>query len=673
MVPAERAAQSGATRPELGVLEWFEVGERARVERVVRELQELGVRHLRTGVSWADWYASGGEAWYGWLLPRLAAEFELLPCLHRTPPAHGLVPRVQSPPRRPRDFADFVDAFLNRFDDLFETLELWNEPSNLNDWDWRLDTAWHLFTEMIGDAANWARERGKTTVLGGMSPTDPNWLAQLGERGVLGLIDVVGVHAFPGSSTAVWEGWDAEVERVQEVLDRFCLPCRIWVTEAGFSTWRHDEVGQLRAFASALDAPVDRVYWCSAEDLAPERAARDGLHVDPRHYAFGLYEAGGRPKLLARVLADGGVPLVRRLAATPERARPAAGFSLVTGGAGFVGTNVVERLLREGKRVRVFDSLARPGAERNLLWLRSRYADDRLAIELGDLRDPLAVRRAVAGAAEVFHFAAQVAVTTSLDAPLHDFRVNLDGTVRLLEEVRRLPDPPFFLFTSTNKVYGSLDDVELERVDDRWEPVDPDIRAHGIDEERPLDFCTPYGCSKGAADQYVLDYAKSYGLPAVVFRMSCIYGPHQHGNEDQGWVAHFLIRVLEREPITIYGDGAQVRDILFVDDVVEAMLAARDRCHDLAGRAFNIGGGPENAVSLVEVVELIRHLTRQPAALRFAPERQGDQRYYVSDTSAFAEVARWQPAVGVDEGLEELYRWLTALREPATLALARGR
>jgi CDP-paratose 2-epimerase len=671
VVKAERPGENGFKSPELGVLEWFDVGERARVERVVQELRVLGVRHLRTGVSWADWHASGGEAWYDWLLPRLADEFELLPCLHRTPPSHGLEPRVQSPPRRPRDFADFVDAFLNRFDDLFETLELWNEPNNLNDWDWRIDTAWHLFTEMIGDAANWARERGKATVLGGMSPTDPNWLAQLAERGVLDLIDVVGVHAFPGSSTAFWDGWDAEVARVQAVLERFCLPCRIWVTEAGFSTWRNDEVGQLRAFASALEAPVERVYWCAAEDLAPEKAARDGLHVDPRHYAFGLYAADGRPKLLARLLEDGGAPRVRRLAATPERARPAARFSLVTGGAGFVGTNVVERLLREGRRVRVFDSLARPGAERNLLWLRSRYPDDRLAIELGDLRDPLAVRRAVAGAREIFHFAAQVAVTTSLDAPLHDFHVNAEGTVRLVEEARRLPEPPFVLFTSTNKVYGPLADVALERRGERWGPVDAAIREHGIGERRPLNFCTPYGCSKGAADEYVLDYAKSYDLPAVVFRMSCIYGPHQHGNEDQGWVAHFLIRTLARESVTIYGDGAQVRDILFVDDLVEAMLTARDHQDELSGRAFNVGGGPDNSVSLLELVHLIGDLTGRPPALRFAAERPGDQRYYVSDTSALREATGWRPAVGVEEGVEELYRWLTA-GERAPLAVARG-
>jgi CDP-paratose 2-epimerase len=495
------------TAPELGVLEWFRPGEHARVERVLRELDALGIRRLRTGVSWADWHTEGGEDWYAWLLPRLATEVELLPCLHHTPPSRGLVPKVTSPPRRPRDFADFLDQLCDRHGELFDTVELWNEPNNLNDWDWRLDPDWSRFCELHGDAANWARELGKRTVLGGMSPTDANWLRLLGARGVLRLIDVVGIHAFPGSWTCAWDGWTAEVATVQDVLDELGLPARIWITEAGFSTWRNDEVGQLQSFVDVLDAPVDRAYWYAAEDLAEERTACDGDHVDERHYHFGLHDSQGRPKLLARTLASGGTALARRLAHTAERPRPRRHepVTLVTGGAGFVGTNVVERLLREGRRVRIFDSLARPGSEQNLLRLRTAWDASVLSIELGDVRDPLAVRRAVTGVTEVFHFAAQVAVTTSLEAPLHDLTVNVDGTVRLLEELRRLPEPPFLLFTSTNKVYGSLPDVELVRDGDRWTPVDERIRAHGIGEDRPLDFCTPYGCSKGAADQYVLD------------------------------------------------------------------------------------------------------------------------------------------------------------------------
>jgi CDP-paratose 2-epimerase len=659
--------------PVLGSLEWFQLGERDRVERVCASLLRLGVRHLRTGISWADWHRGAvAEEWYGWLLPRLARDFELLPCVHHTPPSLGLVATTQSPPRRPRDYADFLDQLVDRFGHLFEHVELWNEPNNLNDWNWRLDPSWESFCELIGDAASWMRSRGKRVVLGGMSPTDPNLLALLAERGALGDVDVVGVHGFPGGWTTVWSGWQEEVRAVRATLDRFGLSARVWITETGYSTWRDDEVGQLRAFVDALEAPVERVYWYAAEDLDFARPACDGFHVDPRHYAFGLHDSAGRPKLLARTLAGDGVPLARRIAATgrsPSRRRPAQ--TLVTGGAGFVGTNVVERLLQEGRRVRVLDSLARPGSEQNLLWLQARHPD-RLSLELGDVRDRVALRRALRDVEEVFHLAAQVAVTTSLDDPLHDFQVNLGATVALLDELRRLPGPPRLLYTSTNKVYGSLADVPLAREGDRWQPVDPTLRARGVDELRPLGFCTPYGCSKGGGDQYVLDYATSFGVPAVVFRMSCIYGPHQHGNEDQGWVAHFLLSALERRPITIYGDGAQVRDILFVDDLVGGMLLATAAADRLAGTAFNIGGGPANTTSLLELLDLIEGLTGERPLVRFEDERVGDQRYYVSDSFRFRDATGWRPEVGVAEGVARLRRWLAARRPHRTLTRSAG-
>jgi CDP-paratose 2-epimerase len=332
--------------------------------------------------------------------------------------------------------------------------------------------------------------------------------------------------------------------------------------------------------------------------------------------------------------------------------------AVVTGGAGFVGTNLISRLVADGRKVVLFDNLSRPGVEENLAWIERTYGDA-VEIQLGDIRNRDAVRRAVAGAAEVYHLAAQVAVTTSLEAPHEDFRVNAEGTLTLLEELRRLKTPPFLLFTSTNKVYGSLSDLPLVRRGSRWEPADPAIREAGLSEERPLDFSTPYGCSKGAADQYVLDYAKTYGLPSVVFRMSCIYGPHQHGTEDQGWVAHFAVRALQGRPITLYGDGAQVRDILFVDDLVQAMLEARNAVADTAGRAFNMGGGPANAVSLLDVVELLSSLGAETAC-RFAIERPGDQRYYVANSSRFSELTGWVPRVPVEEGVERLHAWLTA-------------
>ena len=227
---------------------------------------------------------------------------------------------------------------------------------------------------------------------------------------------------------------------------------------------------------------------------------------------------------------------------------------LITGGAGFVGCNLADRLLREGRRVVLFDNLSRAGVERNLAWLRDTHGDAVHAV-VADIRDADSLADAVAGASQVFHFAAQVAVTTSLDDPAEDFEVNARGTLNVLEAIRRSDDPPPLVYTSTKKVYGGLDDVVLECDDRRYTPADRELASRGIGEDRPLDFHSPYGCSKGTADQYVLDYARSYGLQTVVFRMSCIYGPHQFGTEDQGWVAHFLIRALDGQPIVLYGDG----------------------------------------------------------------------------------------------------------------------
>lgn len=332
--------------------------------------------------------------------------------------------------------------------------------------------------------------------------------------------------------------------------------------------------------------------------------------------------------------------------------------NLITGGAGFVGTNVADRLLSDGERVVVLDDLSRPGVERNLQWLRTTHPD-RLQVVQGDIRDPDAVRRAARDADRVFHFAAQVAVTTSVDEPVHDYSVNLGGTVTLLEELRRRSDPPPLLFTSTNKVYGKLAGLQVERVDGRYEPADPEVREQGIGEHWPLQFASPYGCSKGGADQYVLDYAETYGMPNVVFRMSCIYGPHQCGNEDQGWVAHFLMQAHDGQPITLYGDGRQVRDVLYVDDLVDAMLLATSRVDRLAGRAFNMGGGPASTVSLLELLDLIGRLGDEPE-VRFGDWRVGDQRYYVSDTRRFAEATGWAPKVAPDEGVKLLHEWLTS-------------
>jgi CDP-paratose 2-epimerase len=341
----------------------------------------------------------------------------------------------------------------------------------------------------------------------------------------------------------------------------------------------------------------------------------------------------------------------------PRAGRQSSRPVLITGGSGFIGTNLAHRLLTAGQPVLLFDNLARPGVEQNLRWLRDSHGN-LVQVMVCDVRNTEAVHEAVRQACQVFHFAAQVAVTTSLTEPIEDFEVNARGTLNVLEAIRAQPSPPPLLFTSTNKVYGALDDVELRRRNLRYEPTDPMLRQTGIGETRPLDFHSPYGCSKGTADQYVLDYARTYGIPSIVFRMSCIYGAHQFGTEDQGWVAHFLIRALEGRPITLYGDGRQVRDILSVDDLVDAFLLAQEHMATQSGRAFNIGGGPANTVSLLELLDLIGELLGRKPAFGFDEWRTGDQRYYVSDTGKFEAATGWRPRTSIQDGLEHLCRWL---------------
>lgn len=338
-------------------------------------------------------------------------------------------------------------------------------------------------------------------------------------------------------------------------------------------------------------------------------------------------------------------------------------LALVVGGAGFVGANVAHRLLSVGTPVRILDNLSRPGVERNLEWLRATHGA-LLEVALGDVRDPATVVRAVRGAGAVFHLAAQVAVTTSLVDPVTDFEVNAHGTLNLLEAVRAQDDPPFVLYTSTNKVYGALEDVRLVDHGGRYAPAEPALRA-GISERRGLAFHSPYGCSKGAAEQYVLDWAHTYGIPTAVFRMSCIYGPRQFGTEDQGWVAHFLLQAMNGRPITLYGDGKQVRDVLYVDDLVDAFLLARERPREVAGRAFNIGGGPQNTLSLVELLALAGELEGIAPRVRFEDWRIADQRWYVSDPTAFGALTGWAPRTSVREGVTRLHAWLRGARAAA--------
>jgi CDP-paratose 2-epimerase len=329
----------------------------------------------------------------------------------------------------------------------------------------------------------------------------------------------------------------------------------------------------------------------------------------------------------------------------------------VTGGAGFVGSNLTKSLADDGFEVTVFDSLARPGSERNLEWLRG-VAGPGLRVVEADVRDPDAVRAAAADADVIFHLAAQVAVTSSVDDPRSDFEVNALGTFNVLEAARSSGRRPTVVFTSTNKVYGGMEDVEIAERPTRYEYAG---LPTGVPESRGLDFHSPYGCSKGAADQYVRDYARIYGLPTVVFRMSCIYGPRQFGNEDQGWVAHFAIAAMNGEPITIYGDGKQVRDILYVDDLVRAFRLAVERIDVTAGNVYNIGGGPANTISVwSEFGALLSELAETSVPATFGPWRPGDQLCYVSDTRKAARDLGWEPTVDVEAGVRRLCDWVAA-------------
>ena len=330
---------------------------------------------------------------------------------------------------------------------------------------------------------------------------------------------------------------------------------------------------------------------------------------------------------------------------------------LITGGSGFIGCNIADVLLTRGDRVLLFDNLGRPGAEEHAQWLKDRHSD-RIEIEVADVRDAERVEAAVARASAVLHLAAQVAVTTSLDHPRDDFEINARGTLNVLEAVRvQNPDAPV-LFASTNKVYGRLlGNSSVVRCGDRYVPAERHLCA-GVAEDMQLDFHSPYGCSKGAADQYVRDYARVFGLRTAVLRMSCIYGPRQFGTEDQGWIAHFLLQALQGRPIIVYGDGLQVRDALHVSDAVAAWIGALDRIGSIHGCVFNLGGGPGNTVSLLELLDLIAELRGTVPDVRFAAWRPGDQPWYVSNVQAISKAIGWQPRMDLRAGLRTLNEWL---------------
>ncbi len=340
---------------------------------------------------------------------------------------------------------------------------------------------------------------------------------------------------------------------------------------------------------------------------------------------------------------------------------------LITGGAGFIGSNLAEHLLATTPfRIRIFDNVSRRGVAHNIAWLKSLPgAATRLEIMEEDVRDVQAVRRAVREASEIYHFAAQVAVTTAVEDPATDFEINVRGTFNVLEAARLAGHRPFVLFTSTNKVYGALTRVPIEEEGTHYRSSLTDFR--GVDELEPLDFHSPYGCSKGAADQYVRDYGRIYQMPTVVFRMSCIAGPRQFGNEDQGWVAHFLYSVLAGRTVTVYGDGYQVRDVLHVYDLIAAMRAVRLAKRRRNGEIYNLGGGIERSISVIEMLKEIEQRAGVPLRLRYCDMRPGDQPLYITSTAKLEHETGWRARHSLSDTLDSIHRFWRAHRDKIDL------
>lgn len=334
---------------------------------------------------------------------------------------------------------------------------------------------------------------------------------------------------------------------------------------------------------------------------------------------------------------------------------------LIFGGAGFIGSNWTARLLETTEaKVHVYDNLSRRGSRSNLAYLQKLAGrSGRLQITIGDIRDREMVTRATRAATEIYQLAAQVAVTTSVADPRLDFEVNAGGTFNILEGARQSGRNPFVLFTSTNKVYGDIHGGEASIEGQRYVSE----ASRGTSEAQPLDFHSPYGCSKGTADQYVRDYGRIYGLPTAVVRMSCIAGPRQFGNEDQGWVAHFLYSALTGEPVTIYGSGHQVRDILHVDDLLDAFAAIQERSQTETPQLYNVGGGAKNSISLLELRQQIEAFMGKKLECLPGPVRPGDQKIYVTDHARLTSATGWNPRRSIAEILEDIHAFFRSNRE----------
>jgi len=330
---------------------------------------------------------------------------------------------------------------------------------------------------------------------------------------------------------------------------------------------------------------------------------------------------------------------------------------LITGGAGFIGINSAFYYLKKGNKVFIFDNFSRKGSRANVASLQTQFNKKDLIVVEGNMSDRTKIDELVNKVDIVLHLAAQVAVTSSVINPREDFEINALGTFNILEAVRSSKNKPILLYTSTNKVYGELDDLKIIERKTRYEFVGLE---NGISEERCLDFHSPYGCSKGAADQYVRDYARIYKLKTIVFRQSCIYGPHQFGVEDQGWVAWFIIALMKNKNITIYGNGKQVRDLLYVDDLIKAYDLAIENIETTKGQIYNIGGGVKNTISVwFEFNPILQKLFKRKIDILSSDWRPGDQPIFISDIRKSRKDFGWEPKVGVEDGINRLYAWVS--------------
>jgi CDP-paratose 2-epimerase len=330
---------------------------------------------------------------------------------------------------------------------------------------------------------------------------------------------------------------------------------------------------------------------------------------------------------------------------------------LITGGAGFIGCNYAARLLKRGDYVTIYDNLSRSGTPKNIQWLIDSFGTKKLKFIQDDIRNFPSLAEAAKGQEVIVHLAGQVAVTNSVVDPRTDFEINALGTFNVLESARENREKPFVIYASTNKVYGEMTDIKIQETEKAYAYAD---FPYGIKETHPLDFHSPYGCSKGAGDQYVRDYARIYGLPTVVMRQSCIYGPRQFGIEDQGWVAWFIIAALTGQPITIYGNGKQVRDVLFINDLLDAYDAAVNQRQSIAGEVYNIGGGHKNTISIwVEFSKFLNDFIGESIKIKYEDFRPGDQLIYVSDIRKAQSELGWSPRVDIRQGFDTLFKWVS--------------